>query len=259
MAHNLPGDRAVAPDSGDVRLEPVTVKGAGTVLVLEVRGPLAEVADPAYLAVLLALAEEPAAVVCDVSGVTGPADPDAVALLASLGVEVEQWPGVPVAVVCPDRALREGLARRPDGRHLMIDLQRAPVLARLLARQPTSVVRVSLEADPRSAGAARGVVARACEEWGMAAVGASATLVVSELVTNALPHAGSDVGLTVARCGSWVRVAVRDASSERPQAQPVEPSRPRGRGLLLVATVADAWGVLPAGDGGKVVWAVLHG
>ena len=35
----------------------------------------------------------------------------------------------------------------------------------------------------------------------MGAVGASAALVVSELVTNALPHAGGDVGLSLARCG----------------------------------------------------------
>ena len=132
------------------------------------------------------------------------------------------------------------------------------MLGRLLTGRPPSVVRRSLEPDPRSAGAAREVVATACEQWGMSSVSASATLVVSELVTNALPHAGGDVGLSVARWGSRLRVAVRDASSERPQPQPVEASRPRGRGLLLVAALADAWGVLPTGDGGKVVWAVLR-
>ena len=258
MVQDPPGDSTVAPDGDDLRLEPVSVEGVGAVLVLDVRGRLAEVAERVYFSVLLGLAEEPAAVVCDVSDVTGPADPESVALLASLGVEVEQWPGVPIAVVCPDGRLREALAARPDTRHLMVEPERQPVLGRLLARPPASTVRTSLEPDPRSAGAAREVVAKACDRWGMSSVSASATLVVSELVTNALPHAGSDVGLSVARSGRRLRVAVRDASSQRPQPQPVEPSRPRGRGLLLVAALADAWGVLPAGDGGKVVWAVLH-
>ncbi len=258
MVEDQPGDSTDAPDGDDLHLEPVSVEGVGTVLVLGVRGRLAEVAEPAYLSVLLGLAEEPAAVVCDVSGVTGPIDHESVALLASLGAEVEQWPGVPIAVVCPDPQLHEALAAHPDSMHLVVEPEREPVLARLLARRPTSMVRMSLEPDPRSAGAAREVVAQACDRWGMSAVSESATLVVSELVTNALPHAGSGVGLSVARCGRRLRVAVRDASSERPQPQPVEPSRPRGRGLLLVAAVADAWGVLPAGDGGKVVWAVLH-
>jgi anti-sigma regulatory factor (Ser/Thr protein kinase) len=258
MVEEPPGDGTDAPDGDDLHLEPVSVADVGTVLVLDVRGSLAEVAEPAYYAVLLGLAEEPAAVVCDVSGVTGAVDHESVALLASLGAEVEQWPGVPIAVVCPDAQLREALATQPDSRHLMVEPEREPALSRLLARRPVSTVRMSLEPDPRSAGAAREVVAQACDRWGMSSVSASATLVVSELVTNALPHAGSDVGLSVARCGRRLRVAVRDASSERPQPQPVEPSRPRGRGLLLVAAVADAWGVLPAGDGGKVVWAVLH-
>jgi hypothetical protein len=261
MTHERPVEHAVDLDGTDVHLEPVTVQDVGTVLVLEVRGPLADVAEPAYLAALLALAEEPAAVVCDLTEVTavgGDVDLESVMLLSSLGVEVEQWPGVPVGVVCPDRGLREALAGTPDGRQLVIGTERVMLLSRLLAGPPTSVVRASLEPDARSPGAARELVARTCEQWGMGPVVPSAALVVSELVTNALPHAGSDVGLSLARCGDLLRVAVRDASSARPQPQPVEPSRPRGRGLLLVSAVADAWGVLPAADGGKVVWAVLH-
>ena len=186
MVQKPPGNGTVAPDGDDLHLEAVTVEGIGTVLVLDVRGRLGEVAEPAYLSVLLGLAEEPAAVVCDMSGVTGPADHESVALLASLGVEVEQWPGVPIAVVCPDRQLREALAARPDSRHLMVEPEREPALGRLLTGRPPSVVRRSLEPDPRSAGAAREVVTTACDQWGMSSVSASATLVVSELVTNAL-------------------------------------------------------------------------
>ena len=55
--------------------------------------------------------------VCDLTEVTavdGDVDLESVMLLSSLGVEVEQWPGVPVGVVCPDRELREALAGQPD-------------------------------------------------------------------------------------------------------------------------------------------------
>ena len=124
MVEDPPGDSTDAPDGDDLHLEPVSVEGVGTVLVLGVRGRLAEVAEPAYLSVLLGLAEEPAAVVCDVSGVTGPIDDESVALLASLGAEVEQWPGVPIAVVCPDPQLHEALAAHPDSMHLVVEPER---------------------------------------------------------------------------------------------------------------------------------------
>ena len=52
------GDSTDTPGADDLHLEPVSVEGVGTVLVLDVRGPLAEVAEPAYLSVLLGLAEK---------------------------------------------------------------------------------------------------------------------------------------------------------------------------------------------------------
>ena len=64
-------------------------------------GPLTEVADAAYQAVLVALGEEPDEVVCDLSGVTGALPRECVALAASIGAEVQEWRGSPVGVVCP--------------------------------------------------------------------------------------------------------------------------------------------------------------
>ena len=70
-------------------------------------------------------------------------------------------------------------------------------------------------------------------------------------------HAGTDLSVSVARCGAWMRLAVRDANSRVPLPQRVDTSEVSGRGMLLVAAVSEAWGVLPTRDGGKVVWAVL--
>ena len=62
----------------------VMVQRLGTISVVTVQGTLSEAADLAHRAVLLELAEAPAAVLCDVSGVTGPFEPDALERLASL-------------------------------------------------------------------------------------------------------------------------------------------------------------------------------
>ena len=81
------------------------------------------------------------------------------------------------------------------------------------------------------------------------------TLVVSELVTNALVHGTGDITLHVTGIDDGVRVEVGD-DDPPPASLPVgnAPAAESGRGLLLVSRVATAWGVRPDG-GGKVVWA----
>lgn len=64
-------------------------------------GPLEDVVDDLRRAVLLALAEEPRAVVCDLTGVLDGRDAAAGLLLATMGQQVRDWPAVPLAVPCP--------------------------------------------------------------------------------------------------------------------------------------------------------------
>src|SRR5674476_221196 len=85
------------------------------VVVLEVAGRLSDGAEDLDRAIQLALAEGPRGVVCDLSAVfegAGPAavdgaGPVAVEVLASAGRHVRDWPGIPVAVACPDPRVRE--------------------------------------------------------------------------------------------------------------------------------------------------------
>ena len=72
----------------------------GELLVLEVVGRLGDVVEDLDRAIKLALAEGPRGVVCDLSGVLGCAEADAVDLLASSGRHVRDWPGIPVAMAC---------------------------------------------------------------------------------------------------------------------------------------------------------------
>jgi anti-sigma regulatory factor (Ser/Thr protein kinase) len=91
----------------------------------------------------------------------------------------------------------------------------------------------------------------------------TATLLASELVTNALTHGGGPEELLVEIDAGGISVAVRDASPQPPREDQSEgPGAVRvvegglaenGRGLLLVAMLADSWGWRPEA-GGKLVW-----
>jgi anti-sigma regulatory factor (Ser/Thr protein kinase) len=85
---------------------------------------------------------------------------------------------------------------------------------------------------------------------------ADAQLVVSELATNAVIHAGSPFSVSVGRNGSTMRVSVRDCSGTQPVLRAPEPESLSGRGLRLVGALARDWGVEPGADG-KTVWAEL--
>src|SRR4051812_19518846 len=73
-------------------------------------------------------------------------------------------------------------------------------------------------------------------------------LVVSELATNAVRHAATPYELTVS-ISPTVRVEVSDASSDLPVRQYPDLTDSGGRGLLIVDTCAEHWGVKPLPQG----------
>ncbi|MFD7338853.1 ATP-binding protein [Streptomyces violascens] len=90
----------------------------------------------------------------------------------------------------------------------------------------------------------------------------AAALVVAEFAANAVTHGhvpGRDFELRL-RMGELLLIEVSDARGERePETPaPVAVDAECGRGLLLVAAVAVAWGVKARPGVGKVVWAELH-
>jgi anti-sigma regulatory factor (Ser/Thr protein kinase) len=122
--------------------------------------------------------------------------------------------------------------------------------------------RLALPPDRGSAGLARALVADACRSWQLPQLVYAARLVMSELVANAVEHAGTDLLASVARRGHGLYLVVRDGSVALPQLlQPAPGARPdrRGQGLRLVDEVASAWGAMRTHDGtGKVVWASVQ-
>lgn len=83
----------------------------------------------------------------------------------------------------------------------------------------------------------------------------TATLLVSELATNAVVHATSTIRLRIG-VGDDIRVEVRDASEDAPVVGDFGPDRESGRGLAIVTTLADRWDWSPC-PSGKVVWFAL--
>jgi len=83
-----------------------------------------------------------------------------------------------------------------------------------------------------------------------------ACLLTSELVANAVVHGAAPVDLVVDLDDSRLAVEVIDSSDHDPLPGPAAADDEHGRGLSIVATLADAWGVAP-GSEGKAVWFAL--
>jgi anti-sigma regulatory factor (Ser/Thr protein kinase) len=115
---------------------------------------------------------------------------------------------------------------------------------------------LSLDHDFAMVGAARRAVASWLDERGCR-TGDDALLVLSELVTNAIVHAGDGCTIDVRHSDGLLRLEVRDWSPHEPVVRSVAPTDVGGRGLHVVDALADEWGWELMADG-KRVWAVVH-
>ncbi|MFI6157498.1 SpoIIE family protein phosphatase [Kitasatospora sp. NPDC051170] len=124
--------------------------------------------------------------------------------------------------------------------------------------------RAAATFDPhgRSAAAARGFVRDALLGWGLPEVVDDAVVLVSELVTNAVVHAGTAAEVCCLREEESVRIEVTDHHPERglpslgggpTSDRYADPDGEGGRGLLMCSALAERWGVeFTAGQ--KTVW-----
>ena len=235
------------------------------VVVLEVAGRLSDAVEELDRAIQLALAEGPRGVVCDLSAVfegAGPAAVDgaglvAVEVLATAGRHVRDWPGIPVAVACPDPRVREALRAHPLGGHLIVTASLFSAVSAVLATPTLDVQALHLAPHPTAPRAARDFVTRALLDWRLGRAIPFASLAVGELVASSTINVGTDIDLAVVWNLGALRLTVRDHGPGLPD-QPHPVLDLHGRGLSIVAGLSRAFGVLPTADGGKVVWAVLE-
>lgn len=114
----------------------------------------------------------------------------------------------------------------------------------------TARAAASFDPQGRSVAAARAFVRDTLQGWGFADIIDDAVVLTSELVTNAVVHAGTRAEVLCLRTEDGVRVEVADRYPERelplhlPGERPyADPDRENGRGLMLCAALATRWGV----------------
>lgn len=117
---------------------------------------------------------------------------------------------------------------------------------------------LQLPADPRAARTARAHVRTTLSAMSLLALCDTTLLLVTELVTNAVLHAGSASTLLIERAGTGIRVTVSDGSPVLPAQRRPSSTATTGRGCQLLSDLADDWGA-QAHDGGKQVWFTLTG
>ncbi|MEU6599704.1 SpoIIE family protein phosphatase [Streptomyces flaveolus] len=127
------------------------------------------------------------------------------------------------------------------------------LLARTRSLHPHDTASWELPADASSAGAARSLAVRQLARWGLEKLTETTELLVSELVTNAVLHAGGPIRLNMIRHQALV-CEVTDGSTGAPRLRHAHPYDENGRGLFLVARLASRWGSRHT-PGGKLVWA----
>ncbi|MEU9999375.1 ATP-binding protein [Streptomyces sp. NPDC050848] len=140
---------------------------------------------------------------------------------------------------------------------------------------PEHRTSLTLAADERAPGHARSFTRAALIAWGVEDLLDAAVLIVSELTTNAERHGRrpaepdsrpssvawnhDEIRLTLAYQADVVGIEVEDCSPLPPVLRNPSPDATSGRGLLLVAALAELWTACPNNDGsGKRVVALVR-
>lgn len=246
----------------------LTRADTGTCAVLRVSGSVQPLDSPRLREALAkAMAQGPTCLVCDLSAVTRLA-PVCVAVLVA-AQWTTPWPGPVVWLVGargqPSAALRAtGVAR-----FLLVADSAAVALARQATEPPRLRERLILAPLPTAPRRARRFTEDVLARWAVPEVTQDASLVVSELVTNGVQHAGTDLELRLEHARSLLQIAVRDrgnlsdrlvnaAQASGRHDTPADTPLERGRGLEIVRTIADGSGQTSDPAGGTVYWATLR-
>ncbi|MFF8537846.1 SpoIIE family protein phosphatase [Streptomyces sp. NPDC015532] len=130
------------------------------------------------------------------------------------------------------------------------------LLARTRGLGPDQVASWTLPNHPASVGEARSRAERALADWGLEQHAFTVTLVVSELVTNAVRYSDGPISVRLILDGSAVACEVTDDSSTVPHLRHAEEVDEGGRGLYLTWQVSRRWGTRPESRG-KTIWAEI--
>jgi PAS domain S-box-containing protein len=127
------------------------------------------------------------------------------------------------------------------------------LLARTRTFDTDQVASWTLPNDPAVVTNARSLTSRQLATWGLQELDFTTQLVVSELVTNAIRYATGPIQQRLIRDRTLI-CEVTDDSSTAPHLRNADPADEGGRGLYLIAQIAERWGTRFAARG-KTIWA----
>lgn len=153
-------------------------------------------------------------------------------------------PAAPLEETC-NQVLRTVLGDRPGDDIVLM-------LARTAALDAGKVRTWRLPRDPAGVAGARKVASEQLVAWGLSAAVFATELIVSELVTNAVRYGGDPIVLRLIRDSTLI-CEVSDGSSTAPHLRRARVFDEGGRGLMLVAQIAERWGTRQTPTG-KTIW-----
>lgn len=213
----------------------------------------------AHRALMKVIADQPDAILVDLSGITCTV-PAALSVFLVARREAARWPTIPLLLCAPSSSVAGQLSRAAGLPGTTTVFASVALAARAIGTGtgvPTPMFMEDMLPAVGAARRARNLVTEACRQWDLPALVPDASVVVSELVSNAVVHAKTVFTVRVSLRARYLHLAVRDGSTTSPQIPAGEQHRPGGRGLIVIAALATAWGHLQTYDG-KVVWATLR-
>jgi anti-sigma regulatory factor (Ser/Thr protein kinase) len=234
----------------------VSVRDIGVGVVLHVRGDLSLRTVPQLRRTLDKNLADRGRVLVDLSELTVSWWPALEVFPAALA-SMTGWPAARLVLFGAGGGRLLGAARRLSASvHLAVGEAEAVELLEVRPRRLSR--RTELACEPQAAKWSRMLVDSACADWQVvdAAVDA-ARLVVSELVTNSVLHAGTSMVVTLTLTEGALRVGVRDLDPRGgPELIAAGKDGPRSSGMAVVAAMSRTWGVRMHDDG-KTVWASI--
>ncbi|MFI2185100.1 SpoIIE family protein phosphatase [Streptomyces sioyaensis] len=128
----------------------------------------------------------------------------------------------------------------------------ALLVARTQVLDAAHVAEWDVPPDPSAVAHIRATAVRKLIEWGLADAAFTAELILSELVTNSIRYAAGPIRVRLIRDASLI-CEVSDRSSTSPHLRQAATTDEGGRGLFLVAQLAERWGTRYT-TSGKVIW-----
>ncbi|MER7036208.1 ATP-binding protein, partial [Streptomyces albidoflavus] len=116
-----------------------------------------------------------------------------------------------------------------------------------------NVAEWDVPTDPAAVSRVRAEVSATLTDWNLIEQAFTTELILSELVTNSIRHAAGPIRVRLVRDRALI-CEVSDHTSTSPHLRQAASTDEGGRGLFLVAQLAERWGTRYTDDGGKVIW-----